>query len=450
MPPRPHDSGPRGSADIGSRQPSPPFSQLLDGMDAASEPPKAARQAPAERRTEPEHRDRGAEPPASARKAETSDRSAEANDDAAGKDDRASTEGAETEEAADAKHADSSQGKSEGADAKPSANAGVADEPIEPPPAVADTHTSPSLTEAPPAAVAPSQPPAAVEAPGTAVVADKAATMPAVAKSDDAEAPRQPAAAAAGKPGPGSAAAAPGIANDADGVTQHDHRNAQSQQHKAAGEPPKAGETGAQPHKTSDDASGFKPADAALAKAGDVLGAVKAVVEAAPTTGAPAGQPGTVAQAATAHAAATAAPPTPVPVPVPMAGLAVEIASRALAGKQRFEIRLDPPELGRIDVRLDVDREGRVTSRLVVERAETLDLLRRDAAQLERALQQAGLKTSDHSLEFSLRQDSAGREEAAQDGTRIAVSDDDPAPLEALRQGYGRLLGLGGGLDIRV
>jgi hypothetical protein len=32
----------------------------------------------------------------------------------------------------------------------------------------------------------------------------------------------------------------------------------------------------------------------------------------------------------------------------------------------------------------------------------------------------------------------------------VAVPDDDSAPLDALRQGYGRLLGLGGGLDIRV
>ena len=55
--------------------------------------------------------------------------------------------------------------------------------------------------------------------------------------------------------------------------------------------------------------------------------------------------------------AATPAPPAPQSGPqsgiVPIAGLAIEIAGKALAGKNRFEIRLDPPELGRIDVRLD-------------------------------------------------------------------------------------------------
>ena len=64
----------------------------------------------------------------------------------------------------------------------------------------------------------------------------------------------------------------------------------------------------------------------------------------------------------------------------PAAGLAVEIAARAQTGQNRFEIRLDPPELGRIDVRLDIDSSGQVTSRLVVERADTLEHLRRDSA----------------------------------------------------------------------
>jgi Fe-S oxidoreductase len=71
---------------------------------------------------------------------------------------------------------------------------------------------------------------------------------------------------------------------------------------------------------------------------------------------------------------------------VPIAGLAVEITAHAQTGKNHFEIRLDPPELGRIDVRLDVDSSGNVTSRLVVERAETLEVLRRDAPELQRAL----------------------------------------------------------------
>lgn len=140
---------------------------------------------------------------------------------------------------------------------------------------------------------------------------------------------------------------------------------------------------------------------------------------------------------------------------VPVAGLAVEIASRASAGNNRFEIRLDPPELGRIDVRLDVDRAGQVTSHLTVERADTLDLLRRDASQLQRALQDAGLKTGDSALQFSLRDqsfannqqnDGAPRRDAAQ----ILIQTDEAPTAEVAARALGRLLGSSSGLDIRV
>jgi flagellar hook-length control protein FliK len=152
-----------------------------------------------------------------------------------------------------------------------------------------------------------------------------------------------------------------------------------------------------------------------------------------------------------ANAGATAAGSAAAAVPV--AGIAVEIAARAQAGHNRFEIRLDPPELGRIDVRLDVDRSGHVTSRLVVDRAETLDLLRRDAPELERALQQAGLKTSDNGLQFTLRDQAfAGRDDepAASEAARVIVPDSELEPAATGPGGYGRALRLGNGIDIRV
>jgi flagellar hook-length control protein FliK len=149
---------------------------------------------------------------------------------------------------------------------------------------------------------------------------------------------------------------------------------------------------------------------------------------------------------ATAHAAAAYA------AGVPISALGVEIAARARDGKNRFEIRLDPPDLGRIDVRLDVDRQGHVTSRLVVERSETLDLLKRDAPSLERALQSAGLKT-DGGLEFSLRDQSLARDRSAQ-GTSAPINtplpDDDSAPAAVAQRSYWRLGGAGSGVDISV
>ena len=150
--------------------------------------------------------------------------------------------------------------------------------------------------------------------------------------------------------------------------------------------------------------------------------------------------------------AALVSQPGPQAAAIPLAGVAVEIAGKALAGKNRFEIRLDPPELGRIEVRLDVDRNGNVTSRLTVDRPETLDLLRSDASGLERALQDAGLKTADNSLQFSLRDQSMNQQQANgnSDAAQVIVKDESLPSLDAIPQNYGRLAGLGSGLDIRV
>lgn len=84
--------------------------------------------------------------------------------------------------------------------------------------------------------------------------------------------------------------------------------------------------------------------------------------------------------------------------------IAFELARQTHDGNSRFQIRLDPPELGRIDVHLDIDRSGQINARLTVEKAETLDLMQRDQRGLERALQQAGVDSSKTNLEFSLKQ----------------------------------------------
>jgi len=139
--------------------------------------------------------------------------------------------------------------------------------------------------------------------------------------------------------------------------------------------------------------------------------------------------------------------------PVPIQGLAVEIAANLQIGRSRFEVRLDPPELGRIDVRLDVDRQGQVTSHLIVEKSATLDLLRRDAQQLERALHDAGLKTSDNGLQFSLRDQQQGRNNddgSPRDSQRLIVTEEETIAAETAGRSYGRMAGQRGGIDIRV
>ena len=141
---------------------------------------------------------------------------------------------------------------------------------------------------------------------------------------------------------------------------------------------------------------------------------------------------------------------------VPLSGVAMEIAASASSGKSRFEIRLDPADLGRIDVRIDVDRNGQVTSHLTVEKPETLSMLRQDAPQLQRALDDAGFKTGDSGLQFSLRDQSSsgqnsGNDSGRNNAQRLVISEDDTMPATAIAgRSYGRMLGSSGGVDIRV
>src|SRR3954451_9085028 len=140
--------------------------------------------------------------------------------------------------------------------------------------------------------------------------------------------------------------------------------------------------------------------------------------------------------------------------PVPLSGLALEIAASARSGKTSFEIRLDPADLGRIDVRIDVDRSGQVTSHLTVEKPETLSMLRQDAPQLQRALDDAGFKTDGGGLQFSLRDQSSSGQNSGNDNgrnaQRLVISEDDTIPATAIAgRTYGRMLGPSSGVDIR-
>ena len=123
-----------------------------------------------------------------------------------------------------------------------------------------------------------------------------------------------------------------------------------------------------------------------------------------PTQAAPAQASGSASVAGAAGPSDSLPPGMAPPVTTPLAMLPIEIGMRALEGSQRFDIRLHPEEYGRVDVRLDVDNDGGVKAHLLVDRVDTLAMLQRDAKSLERAFEQAGLKTSEGALQFSLSQ----------------------------------------------
>jgi hypothetical protein len=83
--------------------------------------------------------------------------------------------------------------------------------------------------------------------------------------------------------------------------------------------------------------------------------------------------------------------------------LAVAISAQTKDGAKNFEIRLDPPELGRVEVKLSVDDTGKTQASLVVERPHTLEMLKADSRNLEQALKDSGLNLTDNGLNFSLK-----------------------------------------------
>jgi len=96
-------------------------------------------------------------------------------------------------------------------------------------------------------------------------------------------------------------------------------------------------------------------------------------------------------------------PPAMPPVAVAPDEVAVHIARAISSGTDRLQIQLHPTSLGRIDVELDIQRDGRVEMVIRADRAETLELLQRDARQLLRAFQESGLQADSGGISFELR-----------------------------------------------
>ncbi len=137
----------------------------------------------------------------------------------------------------------------------------------------------------------------------------------------------------------------------------------------------------------------------------------------------------------------------------------VHIAKAAAEGADKINIKLKPLTLGQIEVQLDVASDGRVHAVIAADKPETLDLLQRDARALERALNDAGLRTDSGSLSFNLRgqnQQFGGMPGNANSGGGFGSAADRAAPDMELLGNAGRIgaylnsRAAAGGVDIQV
>jgi len=181
------------------------------------------------------------------------------------------------------------------------------------------------------------------------------------------------------------------------------------------------------PHAALSDGAAFKLADASEAPP---MQAQQLGLHAAPTA------------ASTQHAVLEQTATRTAPAATQVAR---EIVRRFDGGNTRFELRLDPPELGRIEVRMEVSRDHRVTAVVTADSPQALNELTRSARELEQTLQAAGLELSDNGLSFDLRQsrddaDEArgGRDDGDGDG-EAALSE---APISARPIGFERWRGI--------
>ena len=83
--------------------------------------------------------------------------------------------------------------------------------------------------------------------------------------------------------------------------------------------------------------------------------------------------------------------------------VSVKISKAMQAGNDRISIQLKPAELGRIDVKMELTHDGRVMAVVTADNKDTLDLLRRDSGDLQKALENAGMQMDSGDMTFNLR-----------------------------------------------
>ncbi len=92
--------------------------------------------------------------------------------------------------------------------------------------------------------------------------------------------------------------------------------------------------------------------------------------------------------------------------------VSVQISKAINAGNDKISIQLKPAEMGRVDVKMEIGHDGRVTAVVTADNKGTLDLLQKDAKELQQALQQAGLQVDNDGLSFNLREQGEGQDMA--------------------------------------
>lgn len=98
--------------------------------------------------------------------------------------------------------------------------------------------------------------------------------------------------------------------------------------------------------------------------------------------------------------------------------VAVRLAKAAGNAPDRLTLNLRPAELGAVEIRLDLGKDGLVNAVILADRPDTLNMLQKDRAFLERALTSAGYSGEGATLNFGLRQEQQQQQQSQQSNRR--------------------------------
>ena len=118
-----------------------------------------------------------------------------------------------------------------------------------------------------------------------------------------------------------------------------------------------------------------------------------------------AAQPVTTSNPLTDTTRAVATPPALQSAPAATIQVYTRMIERADGRAQRFEVRLDPVELGRVDVRIEIGADRKVHAVMAAHDSAALTDLMRGQKALERALSDAGIDLADNGLRFEMSTD---------------------------------------------
>lgn len=123
--------------------------------------------------------------------------------------------------------------------------------------------------------------------------------------------------------------------------------------------------------------------------------------------------------------------------------------ARAVEGApSKLSLELVPRNLGKVTIEVEATKDGQLKASIQADNPAALEVLRKDAPQLERSLQEAGYKLDHQSLSFSLRDQSQGgkgegngqgRANNATPDSVLSPVVEDEAPVRRSRASMGRV-----------